>query len=148
MSRKVASKYDNDDDDTTVNIYTSIPKYVEVQTEGQEGKEMNSYEVEEDAATEPKTATSTTLDGVLKELQRNTKAVEDMHSSVMVVYQQIADLRWDIDEERKLKRQVNQKVTPENQKRSRLDKVTSNKPPDQLTFTQCYSRMLEGERKG
>ena len=144
MSRKVASKYDNDDDDTTVDIYP-VPATVNI-TKQDSKKLFSNYESSEEeeeeevevASKKMKTASSVTvtLEDVHQELQRLTKAVEDLNKTVWVCYHEVTDLRFEFEDDRKLKSLESQKVTPENAKRKRVVKGKFTLPPGQRTLTQ------------
>ena len=148
MSRKLSALYEDDDDDTTVDIY---PVPATVKFINNDGKKLfTEFEEVDDEESEPKTAPTptATLEAILNELQRNTKAVEDLHSSVMVCYREVADLRFEFEDERKLKRLDSMKVTPENIKRSRVEKTKNWVLPGQLTLTQMQSAMEDNRKKG
>ena len=158
MSRKLSALYEDDDDDTTVDIY---PVPATVKFINNDGKKLfTECEEVDDEENEPKTAptptatleeiptTTATLEAILNELQRNTKAVEDLHSSVMVCYREVADLRFEFEDERKLKRLDSMKVTPENIKRSRVEKTKNRVLLGQLTLTQMQSAMEDNRKKG
>ena len=142
MSRKVASKYYDDDDDTTVDIYP-VPATVNI-TKQDSKKLFSNYESSEEeeevevASKKMKTASSVTvtLEDVHQELQRLTKAVEDLNKTVWVCYHEVTDLRFEFEDDRKLKCLESQKVTPENAKRKRVVKAKFTLPPGQKTLTQ------------
>ena len=137
--KTAASLYDDVDDDTTVDCDPGV----EVINNKEDESVVYEEEEEEQEKSSKTIKTESTISQnditvVLEQLQRLTKAVEDLDKSVWVCYREVADLRFDLEDEKKMKRLEleSNKVTPESHKRSRSQKSRNTVPPGQLTLTQ------------